>query len=258
MYSYRLARFFLCLLLVFAAGHNLRANLLTNGDFETTGGGETFNGGYATVGAGTLIPGWTTALGNGSSPGVYHSSTGSSASWIPNPESGNYCIQLDSTSTAGPWTTGSSVSTTYNVSAGTVYSLSFWICTEVSTGKGGTSGIDVNITNGANTYYSTVSGSTPFTNTNPADVTRGAATWSQYTINFTASQYGVTTFTFADDPLSANSNISIDNVDLEIATVPEPSQWASAVLIGASILAVVRKFRWHTRFFTLSRIQPRA
>ena len=231
------------MLLVCAAGQDVQANLLTNGDFETTGPGEIFNSGYVSVGAGTLIPNWTTTLGNGSSPGVYHSQTASGAGWIPNPESGNYCVQLDSTSTAGAWTAGSSVATTFNATAGTVYSLSFWICTEVAGGKGGTSGIDLNITNGANTYYSTVSGSTPFTNTNPVDVARAAAVWSQYTITFSATQSGTTTITFADDPISANSNISIDNVDLQVAPVPEFSNWAAVVLLGAMGLMLVRKIR---------------
>lgn len=207
----------LCLLITVAAA---RANLLVNGDFELASTPGTPLGSYSNLTGGTTIPGWTAAVGTGGSgPGVYLASNGSGATWVPNAQSGSYCVQLDSTNT-GTFTTGASVSQTVALAANTTYWLTFRINTEVGGGKGGTSGIDVTITNPSSVAIvnakqflvtSGAAGSTPLATT----------PWATWQIQFKSGTAGNYTFKFQDDPISTNSNIALDNVTLE--TVPEVS-----------------------------------
>jgi hypothetical protein len=199
-----------------------RANLLVNGDFEVTSP-QVAVGSYVNVAPGqsTTLTGWTTALSTGGSgPGIYVASAGS-ASWIPNPQHGNFCLQLDSTNT-GTFTTGCSVTQSVTLAANTTYYLTFSINTEVGTGKGGTSGIDVTITNPSSfnivnaVQYTVTSGAA---GSNPAATTP----WATYQIAFKTSTAGSYSIKFQDDVISQNSNISLDNVDLE--TVPEMSHF---------------------------------
>lgn len=214
------------------------ANLLTNGDFETTSP-QVAVGSYANIAPGqpTTLTGWTTALSTGGSgPGIYVASAGSTG-WIPNPEHGNFCVQLDSTN-SGTFTTGASISQTVTLAANTTYWLTFYINTEVGSGKGGTSGIDVTITNPSSVNI--VNG-VQYTATSGAAGSSPAATtpWTEYQIQFKSSTAGNYTFKFQDDPISQNSNISIDNVDLE--TVPEASHWM--IFAGFGVGCAVLEWR---------------
>jgi hypothetical protein len=229
---------------VLGEGTPAQANLLVNGDFEDPGTSVTtnyqpFTGGNNTTNN-TTIPGWYLRpnTSNGSSPTIFYTqstpSDPTSASWIPNAQSGEFLMQLDSTNSDASWTQGSSLYQIFTATAGTFYELSFWINTEVGSGKGGTSAIILNVgtlsgdaTTGAiGTGY--ISDET-FTVTNPANVARANAVWQQHTIYFTATASGDTVLRFADSPTSSNSNISIDNVVLVV--VPEPAVVASGLLL---------------------------
>jgi hypothetical protein len=58
-------------------------------------------------------------IGNGVSPGNYLNTTNSTASWIPNPQSGGYCIQLDSSTEIPFYSAGGSISQTVSLTANT-------------------------------------------------------------------------------------------------------------------------------------------
>ena len=218
--------------LVAAVGMVLQANanLFTNGSFESPGSALTSN--YVGVGAGSQITGWTTGIGNGSGANVYYAHSGSTASWIPNASNGNYCVQLDST-TSSSFTIGSYISQTVNLVAGQKYILKFDLNTEVGSGGGGTASLTLNI-NGAG--YNT-GGNLLFTASNPANVTRANATWDSQSFVFTATGSGATTFKFADAPNNCNSNVSIDGVVLD-QFVPEFSHWSVFAAFGVAIVAL--------------------
>ena len=73
---------------------------------------------YAAVGPST-IPGWTNTIGNGTSPGNYLSATDSTATWIPNPQNGNYCFQIDSSTDIPFYSVGGSIAQTVSLTAST-------------------------------------------------------------------------------------------------------------------------------------------
>lgn len=210
------------------------ANLLTNGSFENPGSTLTTN--YVGVGAGTQIAGWTTAAGNGSTPNVYYSTNGSTASWIPNAQSGNYCVQLDSTQGTS-YTVGSSISQTFTVATAGKYTLSFWINTEVGSGKGGTAGVMVSLSGAATGNLSNAE----WTVTNPSDVSRANAQWHLCTATFTTTAANTAiTLKFMDDTNAGlnnfpNTNVSIDNISVD-AFVPEFARWE--VFAGFVVLAL--------------------
>ncbi|MDR3406324.1 MAG: hypothetical protein P4L99_27820 [Chthoniobacter sp.] len=226
-----------CLLLL---GVSARANLLTNGDFELSSP-QVAVGSDANVAPGqpTTLTGWTTALGTGGSgPGIYMASAGS-AGWIPNPQHGNFALQLDSTNT-GTFTTGNSINQSVTLAANTTYWLTFSINTEIGAGKGGTSGIDVTITNPSAVK---IVNAVEFTVTSGAAGSSPAATtpWATYQIQFKTSTAGSYNFKFQDALISGNSNISIDNVGLD--TVPEYSHWLIFMGFGATCVVVEMRRR---------------
>src|ERR1035437_4085195 len=91
------------LLLVFSlilASNTARANLIVNGSFELVGAApgspaSTYTADYKALDANTFT-GWSSSPGNGTAPANYLSAAGSSANWIPDPFSGSYSVQLDS------------------------------------------------------------------------------------------------------------------------------------------------------------------
>ncbi len=216
------------------------ANLLTNGSFENPGA--TLTTSYLGVGAGTQITGWTTAIGNGSTPNVYYAASNSTASWIPNAQSGNYCVQLDSTQGTN-FTVGSSIAQTFTVATAGKYTLSFWINTEVGTGKGGTAGVMVSLSGAATGNLANAE----YTVTNPSGVSRANAAWVQYTATFTTTAANTAiTLKFMDDTNVTlgnfpNTNVSIDNISVDVF-VPEFSHWSVFLGFGALTLAA-RKIR---------------
>ena len=198
----------LLLFLAFSAGRTSAQNLLTNGDFENIGT-ITLNNGYAAVGSGGLIPGWTTVAGTAANANVYIASANSGATWIPNPQSGTYAIQLDSTSN-DPFLTSSSISQKITVTGGQSYLLSFWFNTEVKNGL--TSVIQTTLSGAfaSTNTYSTTAG---------PNVTQANAVWVHVTQTFTATSSGKLTILFSDISTS-DSNAALDNVSLTL--VPEP------------------------------------
>ena len=206
------------------------ANLFTNGSFESPGSTLTSN--YVGIGSGSQITGWTTGVGNGPGANVYYAHSGSTASWIPNAQSGNYCVQLDS-STGGAFTIGSFISQTVNLVAGQKYTLSFGINTEVGAGGGGVASMTLNISGAG---YNT-GGGLLYTASNLADVSRANAGWDPQTFSFTATGSGATTFKFADVPNNCGVNVSIDGVVLD-QFVPEFSHWSVFAAFGVALIAL--------------------
>lgn len=192
-------------------------NLLTNGDFSNIGT-VTLNNGYAAVGSGGLIPGWTTQIGSANGANVYVATANSGAYWIPNPQSGPYSIQLDSTSNTGLGTVPSSISQTVTVTAGQTYLLSYWFTTEV---KANLTTILQTTLSGAFSNVSTHS-----TTAGPS-ITQSSAVWIHVTQTFTATTSGNLTIRFADISTS-DSNASIDNISLTV--IPEPAAYAAGAL----------------------------
>jgi hypothetical protein len=200
----------------FAVCITAQANLLTNGDFEQPGSALTTD--VVGVGAGTQITGWTTTLSTtGSGPNNYYSHTNSSDSWIPNPESGSYSVQLDSNNTLGG--NGNSIAQTLSLVSGHTYSLSFWINSESQS----------NLT--SSSVILSLTGATNFSNTTytaPGYLLNSGKTqaWTHQTVSFTMTASGNETIKFTDAPGNANTNdVSLDNVDLEAVT-PEFSHWS--------------------------------
>ncbi|HEX4085453.1 MAG TPA: hypothetical protein VHY22_11115 [Chthoniobacteraceae bacterium] len=226
----------------------LRANLVTNGNFESgpvTTGYSALTGGDA--GDTGSFTGWTAVAGNGNGPNVYYNTATNGASWIPTPIAGTNDVQLDSTDDGNAYTQGSKIYTTNGITLnpGGYYSLTFSIATEVGAGKGGTSYADVTLfTTHNGTYNSTVRTSIidgTYSTVNGAEGSTSTTSWTTYTINFqylpaNGSSNNVAFLQFQDDVNSGNSNISIDNVSLEV--VPEYTHWAMFGLFGAACVVV--------------------
>lgn len=208
--------------------------------------------------------GWTAYNGtSAANSAVYFENTvgNTSQTWIPgadltaNPN--GYVVQLDTISTPQAWTTGNALAQTVTVTAGQDYALTFSINTESGGGKANTSGADIMITNAgsfkAPTATTTISSAGTASNSNAHTyggvtgyqytvTTTGngatATSWDTYTIDFTATSNSTTIY-LADDPISANSNISLEAVSL--VTVPEPRREALLLLLGVAGLVTARR-----------------
>jgi uncharacterized protein DUF642 len=207
------------------------ANLLSDGDFETPGNSLTTNFiGLVASGNQNALSGWTAAKGDQSSGDVYYSANNSSRASIPNAESGNYCVQLSSTTGPG-FTTGSSINQSLALSNGANYVLSFWINSTANGLLFNTSTIDYSITGaGLNFNRTATTQNAPlFPNKNQP--------WTHVTFSFTAAGNGNVTFNFQDDPSNGTNSVSLDNVDLEIVT-PEFSHWSAFFIFGIACVAL--------------------
>jgi uncharacterized protein DUF642 len=228
-----------------------QANLIVNGDFENPGAAYTNN--YAAIASNTL-PGWTSTVGNGVGPANYYSAKNSTASWIPNPQNGNYSVQLDSSTDIPSYSVGGALSQTISLTANTPYVLSFYMSAETATldsnnnQVGCTSQIDIILNGGGfvnQNMVNTATGTTGFraswTGANKADP---EPSWVQWTLTFTPASSGNVTITFQDVWVSnqSSSNASLDNIDL--VAVPELTHWY--LYSGFAALAVsvnIRKTR---------------
>ncbi len=216
------------------------ANLLVNGDFELPGAALTSD--YTSISASSL-PGWTSAVGNGSGAANYYSTIGSTATWIPDPQSGSYCVQLDSSNTAANYTTGGSLSQTVSLVAGVNYVLTFYMSAEVghAAQQGSTpvtSQINV-ILNGGGFSNNTTSFQASW---NGADKANPEPSWVKETLNFTPTSSGNVTLKFLDVWVSnpTSSNASLDNLDLEV--LPEMTPWSiTAVFVALAVSASIWK-----------------
>jgi hypothetical protein len=230
-----------------------RANLVTNGNFEsgpvTTGYSALTAGGSGATGSFT---GWTAVAGNGDGPNVYYNTPTNGAPWVPTPIAGTNDVQLDSTDDNTSFTTGSKIYTTNGITLnpGGYYALTFSIATEVGAGKGGTSYADVSLfTTHGGTYNSAVRTSIisgTYSAVNGAAGSTSTTSWTTYTIDFhyipaNGSNNNVAFLQFQDDVNSNDSNISVDNVDLEV--VPEFTHWALFGLFGlaCTVLEIRRR-----------------
>jgi hypothetical protein len=203
------------------AAHSASANLFVNGDFESVGPApgspaSAYTTDYAAISANTLT-GWTSSVDTVVNAGNYLSATGSSASWIPDPSSGNYCIQLDSSQTTDLYAVGNSVNQTVNLTAGLAYQLTFYLSAEAARGQPVTSTLDVILNGGGFTNFTT-----EFTATRPGNDTKTTISgWILQTLNFTATTSGAVNFTFLDvyTANATSSNSALDNINLTV--VPE-------------------------------------
>ena len=213
-------------------GSHALGNLIVNGDFEAPGAAFTAN--YAAISTNTL-PDWTSTPGNGSGPANYISATNSTAGWIPNPQSGNYCVQLDSSTVIDNYTIGGAISQTVSLAANTQYLLTFYMSAEVGTRDSN------NLTVGCTSQANVLLNGGGFTNQNminPSTRTTGfqaswtgdpkavpEPSWVQWTLTFTPTSSGNVTITFQDVWVSnlSSSNAALDNIDLQ--AIPEVTHW---------------------------------
>ena len=220
------------LFLLVAAASTARATLVVNGDFESPGAAFTTD--YAALSTNTL-PGWTSTPGNGTGANNYLSTTNSTANWIPNPQSGNYSVQLDSSTSPANYTVGGMLSQTITLTANTQYLLTFYMSAEVNRVDAGNNPISTIsqlnvILNGGGflnqNMVNAATGTTGFQATSDGlPKATPELTWKQWSLLFTPTINGDVTITFQDVWVSngTSSNASLDNVDLSI--VPEIGDW---------------------------------
>jgi hypothetical protein len=239
--------------------------------YDTTKGETTGVGG---TGGWTFESGGTASGTTQANSAIYVVATAGSpreANWVPNASAASptgYVAQLDTISTVASWSTGNAIYQTVTVTVGQTYALSFYVNTETGGGKSNDSAADVIVTNatilstgGASDTvltsgttqtggvadlnaqkYGGVTGYQYSVNTSALANGSTSATWVGYTMTFTAT--GTTTqIAFADDPISANSNIALEEISL--TTVPEPRAWGLILLVGVGLLVASRRLRAH-------------
>jgi hypothetical protein len=210
--------------------------MIVNGGFEFVGPApgspaSTYTTDYAAIGSNTLY-GWTSAISAEPSAANYLSTANSSANWIPNPFTGSYSMQLDSSQTANAYAGGNTLSQTISLTSGVQYQLTFYMSAEAARGVATTSTLNLILNGGGFSNFTT-----SFTASAPGTDTKAtAADWVLQTLVFSPTVTGNVTLTFQDiyTPNGTSSNASLDNVDLEV--VPEIP---NGVAVGAFCLALV-------------------
>jgi Protein of unknown function (DUF642) len=211
------SRYFLSMAAVsalFAAAPMARANLLTNGDFETGVTPPQTNGNQQTIPAGsTNITGWT-ATGGPGSDGI---------AWLANgnqfgvsSESGVDFLDLTGLRDTAPYF---GVSQSIPTTIGQTYTLSFFIGVDNSNGLF-TGPVGVSASAGAT--------SQTFSNINP---TGTGNIWTPESLNFTATG---TSTAITLTGTQGNQYIGLDNVS--VVATPEPASLALLTLTAPLLL----------------------
>jgi hypothetical protein len=206
-----------------------RANLLTNGDFESPGSALTTT--FVGVGSSTQITGWTTTVGNGLGANVIYSANNNSNILLPNAQSGTYCVQLSSGTGA---TIGSSIAQSFNVQAGGSYTLSFFINSEASVSLG-VSNIRYTLTGAATANQTAATRAAPV-------LPSKNQPWTNVSFAFTATSTGSVNLTFQDQPLLGTNSVLLDNVSVDPIT-PEFSHWSAIAIFGVACVVLERQRR---------------
>jgi len=213
------------------AGPAGAANLLDNGSFEYLANGSYAKADYTGVGhANGIIQGpddyllaWR-PVDNGyehfSAASPAYSQYGGSAV----AQDGSFVVDL------APYSyTGGGVQQVVNLNAGT-YALSFWASTSALAGRSGTGTIGVTVLTG--------SPSTQQYSVANATVNVLAGDWQQKFFTFSLASAAPTTIMIWNGENPNQHFAFVDNVELAVAPVPEPHEWAM-MLAGLGVVGVV-------------------
>jgi hypothetical protein len=209
--------------LFFALGGSLPLHAsITNGSFETP----TVPAGSYTdyLSGSTGITGWT-VVGSGGDVAVVSGSFAEGGVAFPAEDGSQW---LDLTGVTANSTEG--VEQTVATTAGTSYTLSFWV------GNVDNPGASFGTTSAVNVYLSGVGGTLLGTFTN-SSTTSNTLVWQQFTPTFTATGSSTTIDFINEDPSTDNSN-GLDNVVLtaNASVTPEPT---TVILYGTGLLSIM-------------------
>lgn len=223
-----------------------RANLITNGSFETFTGTAT-NPFVDSVTKGQQLTGWKGSVAgeaSGSYPGLVCVESASSTNPFcgyaglahnpgGSPDGGNY-IMFD----ADPNNTSTISQTVSGLTIGKQYSLTFYDAATYQSPTGGTT-----YTGNKDLYFSVTFGSQTLSAPSPNPNTTFSA-WQQVTLLFTATSTTQTLSFAAVAPAGQPPVLLLDGVDL-VAATPEPATW---IMLGLGCLLVgLGKIRIHKK-----------
>ena len=208
------------LAIAFVFALSARANLITNGSFETPLAPV---GGFTNYPTGsTAITGWTVT---GPEASIVNGTYSPGGGFTFPAEDGIQWLDL----TGDGSNVFEGVKQTVSTVSGTSYDLSFYVG-NISGGPWGTT----------STAEVQINGASVATETN--STSSSTLAWQKFTIPFTATSASTTIEFDNRDPIGDNSN-GLDNIDIEVApaATPEPG---SIVLLGSGFLGLAGFAQW--------------
>jgi Protein of unknown function (DUF642) len=185
------------------------ANLLTNGTFSGGSGNQNLTPGS------TAIPGWTTSVG-------YVSWQESGSFGVSAQDASAFYVDLTGLTDVQPW---GAISQTVFLAAGN-YSMTFYLG-EYQGNAVDCGPVSVLVSAGNRS-------SVPFTTTVPVGST--STVWQQQALNFTVETAGNVTITILGNSTACGHFIGLDNVDLEVASVPATPAPSTLSLLALAVL----------------------